>query len=236
MKKLICGFLCAAVGVALADVESVVATIEVRAITSSLTNTIVAIPGLDLATGGDLAISNLVKTTNLAAGDKLVAFDGNTYETWVLSETGGKHWVKTEKKITITPRGTETPTTTDASQYTLPVGKGIWLSRTASGTASPFFVYAQQPTSTSTTVSAGATALVGNPTADDAAPTISDAQSGDQIIVPTATFLQYYTYNGTVWRYLDSDDTIKQGLPTIGAGLGFWYKAASGGSERTISW
>lgn len=238
MKKLICGFLCVAVGVALADVESVVATIEVRAITSSLTNTIVAIPGLDLATGDALAISNLVKTTNLAAGDKLVAFDGNTYETWVLSETGGKHWVKTAQKITISAVAVEENTGTPASLYTMPVGKGIWLSRTASGTSSPFYVYAQQPATTSTTVAAKETALVGNPTQSNRIPTIATPEEGDQVVVPKSGMPVTYTYKGSSWKVQSgwSGETTAS-LPTIPAGTGFWYVSNSNSVNGvTISW
>ena len=235
MKKLICGFLCVAVGVALADVESVVATIEVRAITSSLTNTIVAIPGLDLATGDDLAISNMVKTTNLAAGDKLVAFDGERYETWTLREDGGKHWEKTSQKITISASGAESGVGTAASLYTLPVGKGIWLSRTASGTSSPFYVYAQQPASTGTTIAAGVkAALVGNPTATDKAPTVLDMVDGDQIAVPQAGTLKQYTYITELggWR-----SGASKTLPSIAAGTGFWYIPSTNSAHQvSITW
>lgn len=236
MKKLICGFLCVAVGVALADVESVVATIEVRAITSSLTNTIVAIPGLDLATGGDLAVSNLVKTTNLEDGDKLVAFDGERYETWTLRADGGKHWDKTAQKITISADGSEELSVgTAASLYTLPVGKGVWLSRTASGTSSPFYVYAQQPASTGTTIAAGVkAALVGNPTATDKAPTVSGMVDGDQVAVPQAGTLKHYTYiSETIgWR-----SGATEGLPDIDAGTGFWYIPSTNSAHQvTITW
>ena len=89
MKKILCGILCASAGVALA-VESQVATIDVIEVNSDLTNVVVAIPGLDLA-GGNLAISNLVKTVNLMEGDKLFAFNDGTYQAWVLS--GGK-WIE----------------------------------------------------------------------------------------------------------------------------------------------
>ena len=237
MKKVLCGIVCVAAGAALAVDPVTVSTVEVRAVNSGLTNTIVAIPGLDLA-GGPLAISNLVKTTNLSAGDMLYAFSGGKYETWELKDSAsGKYWDKAAYKYTISAAGTETKAGTASADYTMSVGSGIWLSRKASGSAGTFYVYAQNPGSIDdSTVAAGATELLGNPTTVGKSPTIPNAQSGDQIIVPTATFLQYYTYNGTVWRYLDSDDTIKQGLPTIGAGQGFWYKAASGGSERTIGW
>ena len=235
MKKLICGFLCVAVGVALADVESVVATIEVRAITSSLTNTIVAIPGLDLATGGELAISNMVKTTNLEAGDRLVAFDGERYETWRLSADGGKHWVKPAQKITITPDGTEEPTTTDASQYFLPVGKGIWLSRTASGTNSAFYVYAAHTNEYSTVIAAGtAAALVGNPTTGKMSPTITGCATGDQIVVPSSDTPLRYQYRSTGNWFLGGVHNAST-PPEIDAGTGFWY-IPKNKQAVTITW
>ena len=243
MKKVLCGIVCVAAGAALAVEPVTVATVEVRAVNSGLTNTIVAIPGLDLATGGALAISNLVKTTNLAAGDMLYAFSNGEYETWELVNTAGvKHWEKATIKCTIRADGQDTEAGASSASYTMSVGSGIWLSRKMSGSTGAFYVYAQKPASIDdSTVAAGATELLGNPTGDDATPTIDGAQNGDQIIVPSSTgFLKVVNFTYEVKDDVGAwvDDDFKSGLPSnlIKAGTGFWYKAASDGSTRTISW
>ena len=231
MKKLLCGILCASAGAALA-VESTVATIEVRAINSGMTNTIVAIPGLDL-TGGALVVSNLVKTTNLSAGDKLMAFVNGAYKTWELDAS--RHWAEPATEVSMSGGGSESQSAgTPASQFTLGVGSGIWVSRTASGVSSPFYVYALQPASTTSTVAAGTTALVGNPTTGNAAPTVTGCTEGDQIVVPTTGLAKRYTYDGTAWKSW-SGLVQQSGLPTVAAGTGFWY-ISKGSGDVTISW
>lgn len=238
MKKLLCGLLCASAVLPAVANEVEVANIDVIAINSGLTNTIVAIPGLDLA-GGELVISNLVKTTNLSQGDKLVAFSDGKYESWELDAS--KHWAQAANRFFITASGTTSNDTTAASLVRMSVGSGIWLQRSASGTGNPFYVYAAHVDSPTTTVSANATVLLGNPTTTSKAPTISGMQNGDQIIVPNNTaFPTYYTYvvknEVGEWKYIDSSDALQTGLPTITAGTGFWYKAANAGSLRTMSW
>jgi len=235
MKKLLFGVLCASACAASA-VETTIATVEVRAVNSGLTNTVVAIPGLDLATGGAIAISNLVKTTNLAEGDRLVAFTNNKYESWELNAS--KIWVKNSKLIDIGADGSISDGEGTASDLkTLGVGCGIWLSRRASGVSSPFYVYAQQPDTTNTTVAAGTTALVGNPTTVNKAPVISGCAIGDQILVPSKGMVKEYSYKTvdkkTGWysRQVFSD---VEGLPIISAGTGFWYVSSAG--SVTITW
>ena len=234
MKKILCGILCASACAAVASVEQVVSTVEVRAVNSGYTNTIVAIPGLDLGTGGELAISNLVKTTNLLAGDRLVAFSGDNYESWELNASGV--WEKNSALITVDGNGNVSEREgTSASLMTLGVGSGIWLSRVASGASNAFYVYAQQPTSYSTTIpAADGTSLVGNPTQGNAAPNVDGCVNGDKILVPTSGMPKTYTYDGTSWKYR-SGFTEKTGLPTIAAGTGFWYVKA-GSNVVTISW
>ena len=231
MKKLLCGILCASAGAALA-VDATVATIEVREINSGMTNTIVAIPGLDL-TGGALVVSNLVKTTNLTAGDTLMAFTNGVYETWTLDEN--KHWVAPTTTLSIGAGGDQSQSAgTPASQFTLGVGSGIWVSRTASGVSSPFYVYALHPESTTSTVAGGSTALLGNPKQSNAAPTVTGCVSNDQIVVATTGIAKRYTYNGSAWTSW-SGINMTTGLPTIAAGTGFWY-ISKGSGAVTISW
>ena len=227
MKKLLCGFLCVSAGALLAT-EVTVATVDVIAVDSGLKNTIVAIPGLDLA-GGNLAISNLVKTTGLTPGDKLYAFSNNEYETWELDSD--RHWTKASKRYTISSSGVGEIGSTDASIMRMDVGSGIWLSRTGS-LESPFYIYAAHAEATTNTVAAGATVLLGNPKTSAAEPI--GAAVGDQILVPTATVLKPYTWKGSSegWKTINSTLTADGG---IRAGTGFWYKS-NGSSEVKITW
>ena len=238
MKKLLCGLLCASAVLPAVAVDVEVANIDVIEIDSGLKNTIVAIPGLDLA-GDNLVISNLVKTTNLSVGDKLVAFSDGKYESWELDSS--KHWAQAANRFFITASGTTSNDTTSASLVRMSVGSGIWLQRSVYASGNKFYVYAAHVDSPSTPVDADATVLLGNPTGTSKAPTISGMQNGDQIIVPNNTaFPTYYTYvvknEVGAWKYIDSSDNLLTGLPMVTAGTGFWYKAADAGSSRTVSW
>ncbi len=237
MKKLLCGILCASAGAALA-VDATVATIEVREINSGMTNTIVAIPGLDL-TGGALVVSNLVKTTNLTAGDELMAFDNGTYRTWALD--ANKHWQATtsfnkgqDGNDTVVPG-------VPASQFEMGVGSGIWVSRKASGVGSPFYVYALQPAAMTSTIAAGALALVGNPTTNNTAfASFTGCSNGDKIYVPTATGngRAEYTFKNNAWGRLVVNAGVisrQETTPVITAGTGFWYQS-TGSSAVTLNW
>ena len=226
MKKILCGILCASAGVALA-VESNVTTIDVIGITSSLNNVVVAVPGLDLA-GGDLAISNLVKTTGLTAGDKLYAFENGKYKGWELNDSG-----KWEEFIGA-GQGSDGIASFDAgtpaSSACLGVGKGIWLHRdTPSGT---FYVYGAQTSKTSA-VGSGVT-LVGNPKTSNATPrSIDGLANGDKISLPTSGSLTHYNYSSAKNQWWHGGEYVD--FPTIDAGTGFWY-TPSDASGRTINW
>lgn len=226
MKKILCGILCASAGVALA-VESVVTTVDVIGITSSLTNVVVAVPGLDLA-GGDLAISNLVKTTGLTTGDKLFAFDNGSYKAWVLNSSG--KWDACVEAGQDS-EGIETLSAgTVASSMTMGVGKGIWLHR--QNTSGTFYVYGAQTSKTST-VGAGVT-LVGNPKTVAAAPSsITGLKNGDKISLPTNGSLTHYSYSSAQEKWWHGG--AYGSLPTIDAGTGFWY-TPSDANGRTINW
>lgn len=233
MKKVLCGMICVAAGASFA-IEATVATVDVIAVNSSLSNTVIAVPGLDLATGGDLAISNLVKTTNLTPGDRLLAFDGSNYDSWTLSSD--KIWVKPLQKFTLDAGGNaEANNTQDASLVTKSVGSGIWLSR--QDATVPIYIYAQHTNTLSSTVAAKATALLGNPSSTSKAPSVSGCANGDQIKVPGVTasgLLKTYTYDGSLW-YSYSGLKKVNGLPTITAGTGFWY-VSKGSATVTVSW
>ena len=233
-KKILCGILCASAGVALA-VESPVTTIDVIAVSSDLTNIVIAIPGQDLA-GGNLAISNRVKTVNLENGDKLFAFNDGTYQAWVLSD--GK-WVEVASAGQDSDGKVAVAAGTPAADKKMLVGEGIWLHRSNPSSLKPFCVYGAHA-SASITVAASATVLLGNPTQTAASPTVSNPQNKDKIIVPTAGFPTYYNYNSETgkWQYIDAegDVAVSDTPPSITAGTGFWYQASDTIGTRTITW
>ena len=235
MKKLLCGFVCAAAGAALAVESPTVATVDVIAIDSGLKNTVVAIPGLDLA-GGDLAVSNLVKTTNLKAGDTLYAFDGEKYDTWTLDADGG-HWQHANKKYII-KNGDMTEDTAPASSIMqMSVGSGIWLSRCGTGSdyskGHPFYVYAAHVETKTSTVGSDVT-LVGNPKTSDATPSsITGLANGDKISLPTSGSLTHYNYSSAKKQWWHGGEYVE--FPTIDAGTGFWY-TPSDENGRMINW
>lgn len=244
MKKLLCGVLSVS-AMSLFAVDVTVATVDVTAIDSGLSNTVVAVSGLDLATGGALAISNLVKTTDLTVGDKLYAFSNGKYECWTLS--AANKWERAEKQYTISGSGEIVEDSgTPASLFTLTVGSGIWLSR--QDATKPFYIYGQHTDTKTSTVAAGATALVGNPTMQTAkAPvSIEGCKNGDRILVPGAGMLREFKYVGSndlyesnKWEYKAGwSGTVTNSLPptaTVPAGTGFWYKS-TGEQPVTINW
>ena len=232
MKKVLCGMICVAAGASFASITNTVATVDVIAVNSSLSNTVVAVCGLDLA-GGNLAISNLVKTTNLTPGDRMLAFSNGKYDCWTLSDD--MVWVKPDATFRLDALGDQlSDSTPDASLVTKTVGSGIWISRQNAST--PIYIYAQHTNTLSTTVAAKSTALLGNPSQTDKEPAINGCADKDQIIVPTSGLNKTYTYasaNSTWYSY--SGLTRTPGLPTITAGTGFWY-VSKGNDSVTVSW
>ena len=233
MKKILCGMICVAAGASLASIETTVATVDVIAVDSRLTNTVIAVPGLDLATGGDLAISNLVKTSNLTPDDRMLAFSNGTYDSWKLSDA--KVWVKPTEKFSVDSFGdVQAGNTVEAALVTKAVGSGIWISR--QNVSTPIYVYAQHANTLTSKVSAKKTALLGNPSPSGKTPVISGCANGDKIIVPTAGLPKTYTYSSTDGKWYGYIGVTKtEGLPPIAAGTGFWY-VSKGESEVSVAW
>ena len=240
MKRILSIVLCAA-AVAAFGGETTVAevTFSLYPVTSSLKNTIVAISlkGMD---GQPVAVSDLVKTTNLTLGDKLYTFENGKYDEWTLE---GGAWVKVETKYTMDSAGNSTVGEgSDPSTVTRAVGSGIWLVRNDQYDGEPFtfYLYGTPDKNPQTTIAGGAVNLVGNPTTSSVTLTVEmlkDAANGDRIEVPGGTGILgrlVYTYDGTQWQTFGSDHKLTPGLPTIPANQGFWY--VSKGSSFTMSW
>ena len=248
MKKLLSIAVCASAVAAFAT-DVTCGSVGVTAITSSFTNTIVAVSYKDLASDADITISNIVKTANLTAGDLLHVFkDSGTYETYTLTDNGSGvlYWAKTQNYVIGASGGLTVGTSADASITTLESGLGLWLVRTSGWTGSSFtfYIYGKPSDTTSVTVGAGKTALIGNPTQTGKAPTVTSAVKGDRILVPDedrkgdSIETTTYTYTGTVWntiKIVDGERKRIEGLPSIPAGMGFWY-ISKGESDVRVAW
>ncbi|MBQ2632236.1 MAG: hypothetical protein IJG13_21365 [Kiritimatiellae bacterium] len=239
MKKLLSIAVCASAVAAFATTNVTCGTVGVTAITSTYTNTVVAVSYKELGNlDSDITVSNIVKTANLSNGDLLYVFSGGKYQSYTLTTAAGgaKYWDRTLDYVVGANGQLTTDETPAANIATLASGSGIWLVRPNGwdGANFTFYIYGKPSGVTSVKVAAGATALVGNPTQTNKAPTISGATSGDQILVPAnnKVGMQTYSYSGSVWL-TRINKAWQEGLPTINAGTGFWYVAKG---AVTINW
>ena len=245
MKKLLSIALCAAAITSFAADEAVqIADVGVLSVTipANQKNTIIAASFKDLSDSTkDVSIADMVKTTNLAEGDKLLLFTGTkgTYTAWVLNSDG--KWVAADKTYTVNSEGNVVEGTGTPTSTTVTAGTGLWIVR-ESNTANPatIAIYgAYTSTAKSTTTTAGAWNLIGNPGL--VSKTISTGTKGDQIITIVNGVQRKYMYNSSKGWYYDTqkveNDKIKTthnvGNPTIASGEGFWYYTQS---AVTLDW
>lgn len=223
---------------------------------SKATDTIVAVPWCECSTADDqpIAISNIVKTANLTAGDKLAALSTNGVylNTWTLkSGTGDVLYWDSDK--TVVESGV-TDTTIAADKTFAARGTAILLHRqspTEDGNAKPFYLYGQVGTTetvTSTIENAGASettpvyTLIAPPTDGDVniLSALSDAVSGDSIVVRNLNGIaRTYTYNGSDWTYRARPDSATETIAltiNISAGTGAWYVSRNSSAKPTITW
>ena len=256
MKKLLSIALCATAVSAFAAGESsaqtVLGEVGVTAITTSLSNAIVAVSYDDLAGDAGMVYSNLVKTTNLTVDDKLIQFSYDEsaqgkYTSWVLKERtpgGAKYW-EGQTEAYKGDTGLDvilTPPTADMVRGA--VGTGIWLVRQHPENGA-FYIYGKPATSMTSTTVAGKWTLIGNPTqaekkigtsATSDTVMVEKPTTGDQIVIPMPSDgrLCYYTFKeGKGWRTTDAEGKWVETPPTLGAGLGCWILTAE---KTTINW
>ena len=241
MKKILSIVLCAAAVSAFGETVAELGQVGVTAITSSLSNTIVAVSYDDLADGSGMVVSNFVKTANLDEGDQLAVFNGGEYTTWTLTigEGSAKYWAKDDKTFKINAEGEQIEGTgPQASDITQAVGTGIWLIRKKMPTEPfKFYIYGKPSTTKTIKTVPGAWNLVGNPTQDDVTITngIVQAANNDTILVPESMGLVTYIYkknatdcNGDkgAWCRAAGKDGLLGPAPTIDGGKGFWIMTA----------
>lgn len=243
MKKLLSIALCVTVASAFADpIETELGQVGVTKIETALSNVVVAVSYEDLA-GGQMVYSNLVKTTNLTKGDRLIEFRDDKYTGWVLAQSGDvKYWQEQLEFIQDSDGkqiGVSSPTPDTVRGA---VGMGIWLIRQnptdADGKPIPFYIYGKTSSARTYTTVAGKWNLVGNPTQEDVTIGASNFGSGladfDRIAIPGPNGLIECTYKASKgWRRNQDASGEWGSAPTIGAGLGFWLKTAN---EVEVKW
>jgi len=242
MKKLLSIAFAAGSLAALANTTIEGQPIGSTAITSSLTNTIVAVSFKELGpTDLNISVSNIVSTANLAAGDKVYVLVNNAYQGWTLTAVGEtyKYWAKNDNTFTLNAGGSAVPGSGASADEIRPtVGTGIWLQR-ENPTSAPFYVYgAAKSSSTTTTVTKVTKTLFGNPTSASASPTIANMVKGDYILIPTDGAPNRYSYNknGKWVSAQGSSITESDTPPAIPAGTGAWYVSTGTENNVTISW
>lgn len=235
MKKLLSLAFCAASALAFAD-DIVCGEVGVIQVTSDQQNTVIAAAFGDLASGGDIEVANIVKTTGLASGDQLFVFKDGSFSGWTYNDESNS-WDAVAANVLLDENGNiKSVAGTAATDEPVVYGSGVWLKRATKPSAAFTIAVYGKPVAKTISVAAGTTVLCGNPTYTGKEPKIEGAQTGDIIRVPSdALLLTTYRFNGSAWKHA-SGASIVEGLPTIPAGTGFWYQAADSGAARTLTW
>ena len=211
---------------------------------------IVPVPWTKFAAGAeDIAVSNLVKTAGLTAGDKLYVYDDSAkrYATWELQSD--KTW-KPVKTVKIVNGKLEVQTADSPEVATVNRGSGVWIER-HDITKPIHFVGQHDAAPVEVPVEAGTTAmpkwnLVASPLLTDwDLNSVSEGVNvADRIIVPTGKEPRIYTRDATnaKWGYITYEANAKgivkpvrkEDDTMLKAGTGFWY--VSEGGAPTLRW
>ena len=235
-----------------AEIEEVPAANQIGILRKAAANKreIVPVPWTKFAAGAeDIAVSNLVKTAGLSAGDKLYVYDDSAkrYATWELQSD--KTW-KPVKTVKMVNGKLEVQTADSPEVATVKRGSGVWLER-HDITKPIHFVGQHEAVGATTVVAAGTAAL---PSWNlIASPAISNWNLNaicegvgvkDRIIVPTGKEPRIYTRDAgnTKWGYITyeaNDKGIvkpvrKEDDTLIAPGTGLWY--ISEGGAPVIKW
>ena len=239
---------------ALAAVADYSITVGITAITTTELNTVIPAPFTSLEGGNTIPVSQLVKAANLPDDTMLYYYNGTSFEAW---KRGTGDWQTTDIASTKKDGITVSP---GADTVVLGPGNAIWLVLPSAPAAEgqKIYVYGKPVSgyaedSTTTTVAAGKTTLIGNPRVKNAKDTsgteadltIEGANTGDTISIIDSEegSLTTYKYNGEEWGYYEEPEAGVSGLPVwtsagnlrIGAWQGVWYKSL-GSSSVTLTW
>ena len=236
MKKVMSIVFAAVAGVALAENSTLESanTYAALRVDSSAVETIVCVPWLSASASGDTAIkiTDVVRTAELNAGDKLYYYDRESgkYNVWVLKSN--KEW---EAATTVSDSSLFVTTSNEPS---LTRGNAFILVR--ENPADAFYLFGQVPSSASPVMtmirssSAPVLTLFAPPSTSDTtinSGTWSNVNDGDMLIVDGKAPYTYVSGTGwchkkitegkTGWEYQFNDTT-----DTIPAGQGAWFRAA----------
>lgn len=151
-------------------------TFGVLKVSSSCTNTIIAVPWADYSKDIDnppeIAATNLVKTSNLKKGDTILFYAGGQYHAWELNESKEWQLAKMWSASTLGPTDNPTP---DSVKALIKRGRAFWLVRDGVDTRvdKAIYLYGQAATSDAEvdiapgSVTAPTSMLIANPFAFD---------------------------------------------------------------------
>ena len=221
-------------------------TYGVLAVTNATATTVVGVPWRQVneaATATDISLSNLVSTTGLATGDIIYLYEGTTWYGYQLSSAGV--WVP---YTTVSGETTVSAPGSADAKY-LARGTGLIVQRASA--ANPIYLCGRYDSSTpsATSVDAGATVLIANPTTSAKTFGASDGAVGDQIRVPLdGGGLKIYEKKSDGWGSMveTTEQQTRRGKQvtvttqtwtlgcTLAPGMGAWY--VSKDAAATIAW
>lgn len=186
----------------------------------------------------NVSVSNILSTANLKPGDQVFLYAEAGYQSWTLNED--KIWEANAlnvKAIGESAQMSEPGMLSDAMRPAL--GTGFWLyrpNRLADELKLPYFIYGTYAATTRELTVTGKKNLLGNPTIEEKAPTISSPADGDMLAVSTGSGLVEYTYTDTYgWSHLSGSNFVDSPTPpAIAPGVGFWYTTKS--KSVTFTW
>ena len=230
MKKTILLSSIFAVGAALATEinSSVIGTLPVEVAEGQQ---LMAVPFADNA-NGEIAVSDMVKTSDLEAGTKLYVATSSGYDMWTLDEDGT--W-KAAKKVTIGDNGKAIEDESqNATKATVKRGDAFWL-ETLEGKSGKVTLLGGKSEATPAVAVANKWNLISNPTIAKAVLTEKTFVTGDKIAVPQGGKLVTYSWKENYGWWIRKDGKIlKNQTVEIDAGKGIWFFA--NGTNREIAW
>ena len=218
---------------------------------SAAKKTIIAVPWLSLADGGNISVANLVKTAGLKEGDKLHVYNKAESRYDVYELASDRAWMpKAIYKVgadgTVEAVSSGTPETTTVAR-----GNGVWLER--QDTTKAIVSYGQVASGTvETTIDAGTAEkptwnLLAVPTTEAVNLANFGTDANDRILVPTEGAPRVYTVENNAWgatKTVEVTDrwgnktggvkVIREDATTLPAGTGFWF--LNGGDKKNVNW
>lgn len=145
-------------------------TFGVLRVSSSYTNTIIAVPWTDYSADSNpdpIMATNMVRVANLKEGDTMLVYSGGQYNAWkvVVTTSGVKEWVPEKMWSSTKPFGPSDSSKLTDAQNQVVRGKAFWLHRdgVSAREDKDIFLYGQMATGdVNVSVGAGST-LIANP-------------------------------------------------------------------------